>query len=298
MRIASNSRRDITRFFIRELKDIYTEEEIQRLLQWSLEKILNTSSSYLAAHADLRVSESDLVKLEQICYELKTHKPIQYILGETEFFGLTFRVNKHVLIPRPETEELVEHAVKALQQQSKKNYRILDLGTGSGCIAIALKKQLPSANVFAADVSPGALELANTNAKLNNLDVTFLEADMLDKYVAAAIRKVAGTEPFDLIISNPPYILHEEEPGLHKRVKNFEPSLALFVEGNDPLLFYRRIADIAADLLASDGTTWLECHASYASSVGQMLRDTRLFSARLHKDLSGNERFVSAQRLV
>jgi len=213
---------------------------------------------------------------------LKKHVPIQYILGETEFYGLPFRVNDSVLIPRPETEELVDW----IRSENNRNeaLNILDIGTGSGCIAIALKHEFPNAAVEAFDISDKALETARSNAGLNKLDVEFSKVDILN--VADQSKK------WDIIASNPPYIPELEKSEIEANVLEHEPHLALFVPDNDPLLFYRHIALFAKKQLNPNGKLYFEIHRDYGKECMELLASLGFSEIELRKDISGNNRMI------
>ena len=201
MKITSNTIKAVVSFYKKELTLIYTESELKNIVRWILEQELKTSSAEIISNPETRINESDLVRLEQMCYELKRNVPIQYVLGESEFYGLKFKVNKHVLIPRPETEELVER-IMSNHRQSPTNSFILDIGTGSGCIPVSIKKNISTANVFALDISEDALEVARFNAKLNETLVTFFNVDILSENSAEKILTQTKGEKFDIIVSN------------------------------------------------------------------------------------------------
>jgi len=293
MQITSNNIQSVISFYKKELADIYTESELQNITRWIIEKQLNISPDEIISKPETRINESDLVKLEQMCFDLKKHTPIQYVLGESEFYGLKFKVNKNVLIPRPETEELVE---RIISQQPKLPIapRLLDIGTGSGCIPISLKKNISAANVYALDISEAALEVAKYNAKQNAVEVNFFVADILQKDAAEIILSHTGGEKLDCIISNPPYVLNSEKKSLHKRVSEFEPHLALFVEDKDPILFYRKITALSQKILKKSGKIYFECHTDYAQSVQEMLVAAGFQNVCIYADMSGLARFTEA----
>ena len=271
------------------LKGEYSESEIHVLGMLILEKLTGFSRIWLLIHKELKLNDEQNIIASQYLERLKTHEPIQYILGETEFYGLKFKVNPSVLIPRPETEELVEwvkppHPPKGGFLSGTPT--LLDVGTGSGCIAVALKKKFPSANVSAMDISPEALALAKENAALNEVNIEFIQDDIL--HPAATDRK------WDAIVSNPPYIPASEQRYLHKNVTDFEPHLALFVQDNDPLIFYRKIAEFALSHLTAGGRLYVEIHQSLGRQCCQLLESMGFQSVELRKDLSGNDRMISS----
>ena len=271
------------------LKGEYSESEIHVLGMLILEKLTGFSRIWLLIHKELKLNDEHNIIASQYLERLKNHEPIQYILGETEFYGLKFKVNPSVLIPRPETEELVEwvkppHPPKGGFLSGTPT--LLDVGTGSGCIAVALKKKFPSANVSAMDISPEALALAKENAALNEVNIEFIQDDIL--HPAATDRK------WDVIVSNPPYIPASEQRYLHKNVTDFEPHLALFVQDNDPLIFYRKIAEFALSHLTAGGRLYVEIHQSLGRQCCQLLESMGFQSVELRKDLSGNDRMISS----
>ncbi len=295
MEIASNTLSAVINFYKKELALIYTDSELQNIIRWVLKKQLKLSASHIATNPDLRINESELTPLQKMCFELKANKPIQYVLGEAEFYKMKFKVNENVLIPRPETEELVEKIISSIAPPaSHLALYILDIGTGSGCIPIAIKKNISTANVYALDVSDAALEIAKQNALVNNVEVNFFKADILQETVDELILKHTSQNKFDLVVSNPPYVLHSEKETLHHRVLNFEPHLALFVEDSDPILFYRKIALLAKKILKPGGQLWFECHTHYALNVQQMLRNAGYTNVAVHPDLSAMARFTEA----
>lgn len=293
MEIHSNLLSDVIKFYKKELVDIYTESELQNIISWIFEKQLKLNSSQIISNSSIRVNQSDLILLEQMCYQLKEHNPIQYVLGEAEFYHLKFKVNQNVLIPRPETEELVDIIIKEFKTQHSLN--ILDVGTGSACIPISIKKNIPTANVYGLDVSDAALGVAKYNAIQNKIDIKLFKADVLAENVTEIILNQTKNQKIDVLISNPPYVLASEKEGLHNRVKNYEPHLALFVDDADPILFYRKIALLAKNILSDKGVLYFECHTDYAEAVYQLLIEMDFVQVHLLKDMAGLNRFVSAK---
>ena len=271
------------------LQNVYSESEIHVLGMLILEKLTGFSRTRLLTDKEIILNETQRELSIHFLERLKKHEPIQYILGETEFCGLKFKVSPSVLIPRPETEELVEWV--ELPHPPKGGFlsgtpTILDIGTGSGCIAVALKKKFPSANVSAMDISAEALALAKENAALNEVYIEFIQDDIL--HPAATNRK------WDVIVSNPPYIPHAGKAEMASGVLDFEPHLALFVPDGDPLLFYRRIADFALEHLTSQGSLYFEIHQSLGRQCCLLLESMGFHSVELRKDLSGNDRMISS----
>lgn len=228
-----------------------------------------------------------IAQLQHIWAELQTQKPLQYILGQADFYGLKFKVDSRVLIPRPETEELVEWVLESLPNKPQ---RILDIGTGSGCIPITLKKKLPRVEVYGLDVSLDALGLAQENAKLNQVQVEWLELDILQP------QNWPSLGSFDCIISNPPYIPFQEEALMPDQVTCYEPHLALFVTDEDPLLFYRKIVEFGQDHLHTNGFLFFECNEYNASEVKALFKET-IWATELRQDLSGKDRMIRAKKI-
>ncbi len=239
----------------------------------------------LALQPDLVFSENDLVTWETIIYQLQQQIPIQYILGTTSFYGLEFFVNENVLIPRPETEELVEWM---LSEPFNSPVKILDIGTGSGCIAIALAKNLPNAEIFAIDISEPALITAKRNAQLHKTNVTFIQKNILETEDLA--------QQFDSIVSNPPYVRNLEKAEIKKNVLEHEPHIALFVNDEDPLLFYRKIAVLARKNLKENGQLFFEINQYLGKETVALLEELGFKNIVLKQDIYGNDRMICAFR--
>ena len=285
MRIPSNRVRDIEQYFRNELSDIYPEGEIKMFVRMLFEAFLGWDMAQLLLHREDTINQSDLLKFHWAVEDLKKHRPIQHIIGHTEFCGLRIEVSPEVLIPRPETEEIL------LQFLNNKNTKtapaILDLCTGSGCIAIALSKYLPEANVFGVDVSEKALQMAQKNAKNNNVEVNFVRCDILRD------EPPLPCTTFDYIFSNPPYVLDSERKEMQENVLGHEPSLALFVPDNDPLLFYRAIGLYASKHLTKEGQLILEINEHLGQETCQLLQSLG-FTTRLNKDFRDKDRSIIA----
>jgi release factor glutamine methyltransferase len=289
MRVAGNKIKHISDFFYAELKDHYSRSEITAMLSTAILHFLGYSKTQLNQKMDENVNQSDLIKLYDCCKDLKKHIPLQYILKETWFYNLPFFVDKYVLIPRPETEELVELVLK----ENKAPKSVLDIGTGSGCIPVAIKKNLPAVQVFACDISGEALEVAKKNARTNNMEVEFFKIDILK---AKNLEKNIQ-DPVEIIISNPPYIKKGEKSAMEKNVLDNEPHLALFVEGNDEIIFYRKIIDLCSSALSSKGKLYFELNPLTASDVKVYADHSKQFEkVELVKDMSGAVRFLKAVR--
>ena len=269
--------------FFTELQTIQEDSEIESFFFILTEFLHNLKRIDVSLHPDFEVSESDLEKWNTIISEFKNEKPIQYITGEAWFYGLRFEVNENTLIPRPETEELVEWIVDGLKLKGK-GQRVLDIGTGSGCIPIALKKEIPSAQVSAIDVSEKALELARKNAINNDVEINFIHQNILETE--------SLDEKYDVIVSNPPYVRNLEKQEIKKNVLDFEPHLALFVDDYDALLFYRKIAQLALKSLLPNGKLFFEINQYLAKETVELLTQLGFKNIELRKDFVGNDRMI------
>lgn len=268
----------------KSLSDFYPDTEISGLIRLLIENVTKSSIPALLSDKSKKITEEELLKIDKIVERLQNFEPIQYILGETEFYGLPFVVNENVLIPRPETEELVELILK---ENKTDQPRILDIGTGSGCIAISLKKYLLKSIIEGWDISKGALEVANLNSKNNSANVLFTQVDILGEY--------PNQRTFDIIVSNPPYVLDSEKSEMHTNVLKYEPHTALFVADNNPLLFYNRIANVATQLLTNGGKLYFEINRMKGQETIKLLEDKGFSNTQLIKDISGNNRIVKAE---
>jgi len=278
----------LIRHLTRQLEEERDPAEARSLARLVTGAVSGRSNTQLLRDGNLPFPQELLPKVNNILRQLKDHMPLQYILGETVFYGCRLRVSPHVLIPRPETEELVERVVRTLQKE-KEPFTVLDIGTGSGCIAVALARHLPRATLLATDISPGALETARENARLNGVQVRFFREDILHPATAPA-------EKLRCIVSNPPYIPASEKDGMQPEVRDHEPLEALFVPDNDPLLFYRAIAGYAREHLAEDGLLLVECHEKYAREVKTLFEQKGLQEVKVIRDINGKERFVEARK--
>jgi release factor glutamine methyltransferase len=240
--------------------------------------------------------EADVQNLAAIGARLKNGEPVQYIVGEADFFGLRFKVNPWVLIPRQETEELVAWVLEYLKSARLERPAVLDIGLGSGCIGVTIKAKYPAAALFGIEKSPEALEVASENARriLGEGGFVFFLEDVLEPGGGAADGRPLDLQRFDVIVSNPPYIPHREKNLMPEHVLAHEPPLALFVENDDPLIFYRRIAALSRRLLRPGGVLFFECNEFNAGRVGDLLRETGFSKVELRKDLAGAERMLSA----
>jgi release factor glutamine methyltransferase len=272
-----------------ELKAVFAYEEAREMAFRLLEHHLQISRAKVMVQFSTEIPDSSLPPLALAMDELLAHKPLQYVLGKVQFLEGEFLVNKNVLIPRPETEELVQSVVKELKTVvTDVNFplKIIDIGTGSGCIAITIKNHFPDTIMFALDISEDALQVARTNAQNNRADVVFCQADILD------FESLEGLPEFDIIISNPPYVLEKEKSLMQKNVLDYEPAEALFVPDNKPLLFYEAIADFASQYLRPGGYIFLEINESYGEELKSLYLKLGLKQVEIVKDLSGKDRFL------
>ncbi|MCF4100923.1 peptide chain release factor N(5)-glutamine methyltransferase [Gillisia sp. M10.2A] len=274
--------------FITQLQTEYPPEEVLSFFNILTGFFLGMSRLQVALAPEKELSQEELKQFENALSRLEEHEPIQYITGVTEFFGLQFKVNKNVLIPRPETEGLVQWILDDIRNNPKSSeIKILDIGTGSGCIAISLAKHLPEAQVWAMDVSPEALETAKVNAAQNIVEVGFIEQDVLN--VEQLLEK------YDIIVSNPPYVRELEKKEMQRNVLENEPELALYVEDTNPLLFYKKITNLAVNGLREKGSLYFEINQYLSDETAEMLK-LKGFSKELRKDIFGNYRMLKGSR--
>jgi release factor glutamine methyltransferase len=274
------------------LQELYGPNETESLTLLALSEITGFSRAKIKAFPERELTEKQSITLSETLGQLKTGKPIQYILGETEFYGLPFKVNPSVLIPRPETEELVEWIISSVGSEQLAVGSILDIGTGSGCIAISLKKNLPQFHVSAIDISEDALKTARENAILNRVDVEFINADILSIEKPFAFHLSPFTSKQSIIVSNPPYVTLHDKTQMHANVTDFEPHTALFVPEDNPLIFYKAIADFAVENLLPGGLLFFEINESYGSAVIDLLTEKGFKNVVLRKDIWGKDRLV------
>ena len=275
----------ITTYIRQSLQEIYPPEEVKALSMLICCDMLGLDALDIYMGKDIILSECKQRELENIIFRLQKNEPIQYIRGFAEFDGRRFKVAPGVLIPRPETVELVE----LVARENTDACRLLDIGTGSGCIAISLDKRLPDAKVEAWDISEEALAIAYTNNKELKAEVMFLQRDVLSD-------DWEKTPSFDVIVSNPPYVTEAEKNGMDANVLDWEPELALFVPDDDPLRFYRRIADLGRELLLPEGRLYFEINQAYGRETAHMLEMKQYRDVRVIKDIFGKDRIVTANR--
>jgi release factor glutamine methyltransferase len=271
-------------FFNDELIGYYPDTEIESFFNLLSEDILNLKRIAISQNLYAVVSGKKYERFQKAIAKLKNYEPIQYILGNTEFYGIIFEVNPSVLIPRPETEELVSWIIDNCKDSQ--DISVLDIGTGSGCIAISLAKNLKHAKVYALDVSEDALKLAKLNADKNEVDIEFIEADILDCDL--------GNIKFDVIVSNPPYVRELEKEAMSANVLNHEPPLALFVKDDDALLFYRKIAEISENILKPNGQLYLEINESLGEPTKELLANNSFNNIELKMDIFEKDRMIKA----
>ena len=277
--------RDYRAYFIQELTPICSAEEAESFFYIILEDLQQLKRVDLALSPDLSLSEEQLNQWNAYLAQLKLEIPVQYVLGKTNFFGLDFEVNPAVLIPRPETEELVDWIIESQKETAKdQNLRIIDIGTGSGCIAISLAKNIPNAQVTALDVSVAALATAQKNAEKNQVDVAFRNQNILE---ANDLQ-----EKFDVIVSNPPYVRDLEKVEIKKNVLDYEPHLALFVENDNALIFYKKIAELAQKNLKPNGFLFFEINQYLGAEMIGLLQEMGFKNIVLKKDIYGNDRMI------
>ena len=279
---------EIITYIRKSLESMYPPEEIHSLTQWILEKTCNLPRHQQIVHKDKQLSYTEKQTIQMIVQRLQNSEPIQYVFGETVFYGIQLIVSPSVLIPRPETEELV-HCI--LQEHKEPNLRILDVGTGSGCIAVTLAEKLNQANVYALDISEEALTVAKQNALRNETAVQFIQADIFSSDMATFF----PFPTFDLIVSNPPYVTMREKAALKPNVLDFEPHQALFVPDDNPIRFYCRIAEFGRDILTTNGFLYFEINPLFGEKICRMLRQKGYRNIELTRDLSGKERFIKAK---
>ncbi|WP_422092220.1 peptide chain release factor N(5)-glutamine methyltransferase [Tenacibaculum ovolyticum] len=294
--------------FSKQLSNIYPQTEIDTFFYYLIEEYLSLQRIDLIMQPDFEITSEKELLFNNAVKRLQKEEPIQYIIGNTEFYGLPFLVDENTLIPRPETEELVEWILNEVNSVEKIN--ILDVGTGTGCIPISLKKNLPNANISAIDVSINALKKAAENARLNNVIINFIEQDILKTTSLNVIKSKTelfstekeSTSPktprndlkFDIIVSNPPYVRELEKAEIKNNVLENEPHLALFVDDNNPLIFYDKIADLAKNHLTKNGYLFFEINQYLGKETVDMLKEKGFTNIELRKDFSGNDRMIKA----
>ena len=273
--------------FKTRLEIIYDTREADNISDWVFENITG-KKKWERRNSTMEMEDENILLLKDYLQQLLQHKPVQYVLNEAWFYKRKFYVNENVLIPRPETEELVEWVLKDVKNsRSTEKFEIIDIGTGSGCIPVSLKKELPFCEITAADISEDALKVAKKNADIHNSEIQFVQLDFLDGSNWNAMPS------YDIIVSNPPYIPFSEKEILDKNVTRFEPLIALFVEDSDPFIFYKKIAAFALKHLKKNGSIYVEVHEQYAREVKSIFESSGL-NAVIKKDIYDKERMIKA----
>lgn len=291
MFVQGNTFRDVKRYFNDRLKGSFSDTELQLMLKAIVVKILNINDlEFLLNKEALRFSESELLEIRSVVLRLLEAEPFQYIVGETEFYGIIFKTDKRALVPRPETEELVSWVADHYKDMT--NISVVDLCAGTGCIGIALKKIIPNGKVALVELSSQSIELIEENVKNIGVEVSVFTGDVLDSELYSNFSEL------DCIVSNPPYIPNSDKKLMGKNVLNFEPEMALFVEDEDPLLFYRQIAKNGLSSLKSGGRIFYEIHENFGSEVVDLLKSIGFVNIELRKDLQGRDRMVVAQKVI
>ncbi len=285
MQWSTNKLSDHKKLYAEELYPLYDKAEADTFVNILIKSFFGLSRADLVVDPDYRLSESEMLKLHFAVKDLKKFKPIQYIIKKIDFLNTRIMVNESVLIPRPETEELAELIIK---KEKQPGLRILDIGTGSGCIAIALTKNLDEASVFGIDISKEALNLASKNAFINEVLLHFVQLNILDP------KPFPDFQDLDLIVSNPPYVTLAEKAAMKENVLRYEPHEALFVDNDDPLLFYKAILYFATEHLVKGGRIYFEINEKYGKEVCTLMSRSMFNNVVLHKDINGKDRFVSS----
>jgi release factor glutamine methyltransferase len=271
-----------------ELKLYYPVREVEEITFLLFNHLKGYLKIDISLNKDKALSTQEIEQILQLVEELKTRKPIQYVLGKGHFFGYDFKVTPNVLIPRPETEELVEWIINDSQKSAPK---ILDIGTGSGCIAIALSKEIKNCSVTATDINAGSLEIARENAAHHKTNIQFVQHDIFDDY-----QELTKSGKFDIIVSNPPYVTQKEKDRISVNVLDYEPHEALFVDDDDPLKFYERIGKAGLDLLKNpDGCIYFEINEAYPEDVFDLMENIGYPIVNLKKDIHGKYRMLKAE---
>ena len=287
MRIRSNKIKDVIAFFRQELQSLYDEKEIKSFINLVMETYTGLSPAQLLISHEKPLNESVLLKIKFAINDLKVYKPLQYILGKTWFYDLEFKVTPDVLIPRPETEELVKWVIDDYQNITQ-SFHLMDIGTGSGCIAISLKKYLQQTEIFALDVSQKAMDVAIENAKINELAIHFSLIDILNR------KEWEELPEMNIIVSNPPYVCNAEKKAMQANVLGYEPHLALFVGDEDSLIFYNAIADFALLKLKDKGSLYIEVNENLAFQTKNLLQAKGFTHCEIRKDMQGKDRMIKA----
>ncbi|WP_159521630.1 peptide chain release factor N(5)-glutamine methyltransferase [Sunxiuqinia indica] len=274
------------KYIRKELAETYPKEEVEGFIRIILQHLKGYNLTDLVTKQDEALTSEEIEKIHTIVDRLKQSEPIQYILGEADFYDLTFKVNRKVLIPRPETEELVRWI---LRRQKDGMFRVLDIGTGSGCIPISLKRHYPKANVLACDISADALHVAKENAARHQAEIAFFHLDILDPQLPETFEKI------DVLVSNPPYVTESEKQQMQNNVLQYEPETALFVPDGQALMFYKAIAVFAKKHLATNGKLFLEINEAFGRKTKSLLKENGFSNVQLKKDINGKDRMIFAK---
>lgn len=287
--------KDILDIYHKELDELFGKNEVDSFFNFLIEHYFSLSRIHLVLEPEYVVTKIEEQPLFEALSRLKLEEPIQYIIGETEFYGLPFKVNKDTLIPRPETEELVTLIIENVTSSfAEDTIQILDIGTGSGCIAISLAKHIPSAQVSALDVSENALKIATLNAELNTVQVDFIHDSILNPHHE---KLVSASHNYDLIVSNPPYVRNSEKTDMRPNVLNNEPHLALFVDDENPLQFYKAICEFAKKNLKEEGLLYFEINEYLGKEMVLLLKQYGFKDIKLIQDMYGKDRIVKGVNL-
>lgn len=287
MDIPSNSVKTVVAYYGAQIETLYPPEEAKAIVWLLLEHFLGITRFALAKNPELRMSESELLTIHRACKKILQNIPVQYVTGETEFCGLRFTVDESVLIPRPETEQLTQII---LQDLPTRPTRILDIGVGSGAVAVSLKKNRQDCEVFGCDISRKALEAARQNAEMNGVAINFFECDILSD---SAVKKIPEV---DVVVSNPPYVCKSEKAAMRANVLQNEPAEALFVPDDDPLLFYRAIAAAAFERLPPGGKLFFEINERFGEAMAELLANFGFSDISILKDFNEKDRFVAGEK--
>ena len=297
MRIPSNRVSDIRRYSREQLRGLYPDGEIECMTRMLFEAYLGWGLTQLMLHSEDTINQSDLLKFHWAVEDLKRYRPIQHIIGYVDFCDCRINVSPDVLIPRPETEEIIRHVIDYGQElcntiaANGRAPRILDLCSGSGCMAIALAHALPQTNVTAVELSDKALSLARQNAKQNNVDIEFIRADILDTARTISLLRATAAEQFCIVVSNPPYIAESESTMMQRNVTDYEPEMALYVPDSNPLLFYRAIARLADEIMLREGFVAMEINERFGNETAALFSEHG-YSSLLQKDFRDKDRML------
>ncbi len=288
----TNKLKDIVSFFKKELKSHYPENELKAISVIIFESCFNISRQDMAFYPGNRLNESQIVDLLKVIKRLKAYEPVQYITGYTDFLDLKIKVKPPVLIPRPETEELVLWVEQELKENSMATSALLDIGTGSGCIALALKQRLPEIKAAGLDNSRESIVIAKENARYNKLEVAFIEKDILVMSVDDPLIE----QHCDVWVSNPPYVRVSEKGRMNENVLRYEPHDALFVDDHQPLIFYDKISALAKKALTAGGMLFFEINEAMGQNIKKLLEKKGFTNIMIKKDIHDKERFVKAEK--